>query len=110
MPAIEGELLEECGGLEELADIVAEVTSLILELVNGYANLYSLCLLDVAEDFLIHCTLLDKLHEGVKKELVGVRSLLLIRLELLLELSGNRDFLGLEKALEEHVDSVVDVI
>ena len=86
------------------------VTSLILELVDGNADLNSLSILDVAKHLFIDSTLLDHLHEGVKEELVGVGALLLVGLKLLLELSGNRDLLRLQETLQEHIDGTVDVI
>ena len=89
---------------------MAVVTSLVLELVDGYADLNPLSILDVAKHLFIDGTLLDHLHEGVKEELVGVGPLLLVGLKLLLELSGNRDLLRLQETLQEHIDGTVNVI
>ena len=86
------------------------ITSLILELVDGYADLNPLSILHVTKHLFIDGTLLDHLHEGVKKELVRVGPLLLVGLKLLLELSGDRDLLRLQETLEEHIDGTVDVI
>ncbi len=89
MSAIDGKISEESGALKELADGVTVITSFILKLVDGYADLNSLSILNVTKHLFIDGTLLDHLHKGVKEELVGVRSLLLVGLKLLLELSGN---------------------
>lgn len=89
---------------------MAVVTSLVLELVDGYADLNPLSILDVAKHLFIDGTLLDHLHKGVKEELVGVGPLLLVGLKLLLELSGNRNLLRLQETLQEHIDGTVDVI
>jgi hypothetical protein len=82
----------------------------VLELIYGYAHFDSLGVLDPAQHLLVDGALLNQLHQGVQKELVGIGALLLVGLELLLELSRNRDLLRLQEAFQQHIDGAVDIV
>ncbi len=88
MAALKLELLDECGRLEEVSDVVVgEVPRLVLELIQGDLDLDTLHLLDALGVLLIDCLVLHHLVKNVKEKLVRVGLSRLIGLKLLLELT-----------------------
>ena len=111
MTAIDLILSGEEVRFEEVGDVViGEVACLVLELIEGYADLEALHLLDPLHVLLVDRLLLHHLSQDVQEELIGVGAARLIGLELLLKLARNRYLLRLEETLQKHVNGKVDVI
>jgi hypothetical protein len=97
--------------LIEITDVGAcEVASLILEMIHWNLDLEALNLFNLARYLIIDGLVLHQPCQDVEKQLVVVSLLGKVGLELLLKLASDRDLLGLEETLQQHVDSHIDVI